>query len=252
MKLKDKIALVTGGGAGIGRAGVEAFLREGAKVMVAELKPEFIDRLKDELPGYGDTWDAVQADVTDEASVINAARAVVEKFGRLDILYNNAGAASLKDGSLLTAEVQAFMDTIRLNLFGTWLMSRYAIPEIVKSGGGAVINTTSSAGIVGIPRVECYSAAKAGVISITKTMAMTFAPDNVRVNAIAPGRTVTERTAANAATRDARPDDIPLTRKELFGLGQPYDIANAAVFLASEDSRRITGHVIPVDSGFTL
>jgi NAD(P)-dependent dehydrogenase (short-subunit alcohol dehydrogenase family) len=252
VRLRNKVALITGGGAGIGRAGLEAFLREGAKVMVAELKPDFIARLERELPGRGEVWEAVETNVTELESVQNAVQATVSRFGRLDVLYNNAGAAPLADGNTLTAEVDAFWDAIRLNLFGTWLMSRCAIPEIARSGGGSIINTASSAGLVPVSRVECYGAAKAGVVHITKTMAMAFADQNIRVNAVAPGRTNTERTRAAEVLRSQKAGDVQPTRKELFGLGEPSDVANVVVFLASDEAAKVTGLTIPVDSGFSL
>jgi NAD(P)-dependent dehydrogenase (short-subunit alcohol dehydrogenase family) len=251
MRLENKVALITGGGAGIGRAGVVAFLREGARVMVADFNAESIERLRWELSGESDSWDAVETDVTDPESVQNAVSATVARFGRLNVLYNNAGGSSLKDGTTLTAEIDGFWDAIRLNLFGTWIMCRCAIPEIIKAGGGAVINTASTAALATMPRVECYSAAKAGVVQITRTMARTFAKHKVRVNAIAPGRTNTERTRAAEAARNKKGEAQPV-RSELFGRAEPSDIADLAVFLASDESARMTGLTIPVDSGYLL
>jgi NAD(P)-dependent dehydrogenase (short-subunit alcohol dehydrogenase family) len=251
MRLAGKVALITGGGTGIGRAGVEAFLREGAQVLVAELKPELIAEMAEALPGRGERWEAVETDITDESGARRAVATAVETFGRLDVLYNNAGGASLRDGTTLSAEIDGFWESVRLNLFGTWLMCRCAIPEIVRAGGGSVINTASTAALAAMPRVEGYSAAKAGVVQITRTMALNFAAQKVRVNAIAPGRTNTERTLAAEAARNQR-GEIQPRRTELLGRAEPQDIAGAAVFLASDESARITGHVLPVDSGFLL
>jgi NAD(P)-dependent dehydrogenase (short-subunit alcohol dehydrogenase family) len=250
-RLEGKVALVTGGGAGIGRAGVEAFLREGARVMVAEFSSASIERLRWELPGSGETWDAVQTDVTDEDSVRRALDATIARFGRLDVLYNNAGGASLKDGTTLTAEIDGFWDAIRLNLFGTWIMCRTAAPALIKAGGGSIINTASTAALATMPRVECYSAAKAGVVQITRTMARSLAEHRIRVNAIAPGRTNTERTRAAEAARNQRGEAQPV-RTELFGRAETSDIAGLAVFLASDESSKMTGLTIPVDSGYLL
>lgn len=251
MRLRDKVVLVTGGGAGIGRAGVDAFLREGARVMVAEFNADSIERLRWELPDAGAAWDAVQTDVTGEDSVKNAVSATVERFGRLDVLYNNAGGSSLRDGTTLTAEVEGFWDAIRLNLFGTWIMCRAAIPEMIRAGGGSIINTASTAALTTMPRVEGYSAAKAGVVQITKTMARTLAEHRIRVNAIAPGRTNTERTRAAEVARNRKGEMQP-ARTELFGRAETSDIANLAVFLASDESAKMTGLTIPVDSGYLL
>lgn len=251
MRLRDKVALVTGGGAGIGRAGLEAFLKEGARVMVAELNPDFIARLDRELPGRGETWDAIRTDVTDPASVEQAVRTCVARFGRLDILYNNAGGAALNDGTILSAEIAGFRQSIELNLFGTWLMCRAAVPEIIKAGGGVVINTASTAALATMPRVEGYSAAKAAIVQLTRTMARTLAEHDIRVNAVAPGRTNTERTLAAEAARNQRADVKPV-RTELFARAEPEDIASTVVFLASADASRITGMTVPVDSGYLV
>ena len=251
MRLKDKIAIVTGGGAGIGRAGVDAFLKEGARVMIAEKNPAFLDRLTAEMADFGDRVAMVETDVTDRASVENCIEATVRTFGTIDILYNNAGGSLMSDGTILTSEVDGFWDSISLNLFGTWYMCRCAAPVMIKGGGGAIVNTASTAAFTTIPRVEFYSAAKAGVVQMTKTMASALAEHKIRVNAVAPGRTNTERTLAQQSARKAAGLKPP-AGTELFGRAEPSDIADMAVFLASDESRKITGHTIPVDSGYLL
>ena len=193
----------------------------------------------------------MQTDITEQTSVEAAVAATVQRFGRLNVLYNNAGGSSLKDGTTLTAQVDGFWDTMQLNLFGTWIMCRCAVPEMIRSGGGAIINTASSAAFTTMPRVEFYSAAKAGVVQMTKTMARSLAEHRIRVNAIAPGRTNTERTLAAEATRNQKGEAQP-ARSELFGRAETADIANLAVFLASEESAKMTGLTIPVDSGYLL
>lgn len=251
MRLKDKTAIVTGGGAGIGKAGVEAFLREGAKVMVAEKNGAFLERLKSDFSDHGDRVGMVETDVTDIASVERAIAATVETFGTIDILYNNAGGALMSDGSVLSAEVDGFWDSFGLNLFGTWYMCRCAAPIMIAAGGGAIINTASTAAFSVMPAVEFYSAAKAGVVQMTKTMASALGEHGIRVNAIAPGRTNTERTLAQSGERRAKGHKPP-KGTEIFGRAEPSDIAALAVFLASDESSKITGMTIPVDSGFLL
>lgn len=219
--------------------------------MVAELNAESIERMRWELSPHSDAWDAVQTDVTEPESVKRAVDVTAERFGRIDVLYNNAGGSSLKDGTTLTAQVDGFWDAVRLNLFGTWIMCRAATPVMARGGGGSIINTASTAALTTMPRVECYSAAKAGVVQITRTMARTLAEHGIRVNAIAPGRTNTERTRAAEAARNQRSETQP-ARVELFGRAETSDIANLAVFLASDESVKMTGLTIPVDSGYLL
>jgi NAD(P)-dependent dehydrogenase (short-subunit alcohol dehydrogenase family) len=175
------------------------------------------------------------------------ARAVAH-FGALHVLHNNAGGSTTVDGTVVDAPLDEFWRAIKLDLFGTFLGCRFGIPAIKASGGGAVINMSSNVALMGIPGRDCYTAAKGGVAAITRSMAVEFAPD-VRVNAIAPSATMTQRVRALVAGNAALGK---LADSHLLGLIEPEDIANMAVFLASDESRMVTGHVYPVDSGVTI
>jgi NAD(P)-dependent dehydrogenase (short-subunit alcohol dehydrogenase family) len=245
-RLAGKVALITGAGTGIGRATAILFAREGARVAIAE-----IDMVAGEESAHlaGNGAIALRTDVTDEASVQEAVRTAVRQFGALHILHNNAGGSTPQDNTVVAAPIEEFWRVIRLDLFGTFLGCRAAIPEIIKSGGGSVINMSSNVALMGIAGRDCYTAAKGGVAAITRSMAVEFAAQRVRVNAIAPSATMTDRVrklmAGNAALDK-------LANSHLLGLIEPPDIAHMALFLASDESRMVTGQVYPVDSGVTI
>jgi NAD(P)-dependent dehydrogenase (short-subunit alcohol dehydrogenase family) len=192
---------------------------------------------------------AIRTDVTDEASVQAAIRSTVQHFGGLHVLHNNAGGSTPQDNSVAEAPIEEFWRVIKLDLFGTFLGCRVGIPEIIRSGGGSVINMSSNVALMGIAGRDCYTAAKGGVAAMTRSMAVEFAPQRVRVNAIAPSATMTDRVrklmAGNAAIDK-------LANSHLLGLIEAPDIANMALFLASDESRMVTGQVYPVDSGVTI
>ncbi len=244
-RLAGKTAFITGAGAGIGRATAVAMAREGARVVVAEIDISAGEETA-HLAGNGAI--AIRTDVTDEESVRAAVRQGTGHFGGLHILHNNAGGSTPRDGSVVDAPIEEFWRVIRLDLFGTFLGCRCAIPEIVRSGGGAVINMASNLALMGIAGRDCYTAAKGGVAAITRSLAVEFAP-KVRVNALAPSATMTDRVRKLMAGNTAIEQ---LAKSHLLGLIAPEDIANAALFLASEDARMITGQVLPVDSGVTV
>lgn len=245
-RLAGKVVLITGGGTGIGRATALHCAREGARVVIAE-----IDRTSGEEAAHlaGEGAIHVHTDVTDEASMQAAVQTAVRQFGGLHVLHNNAGGSTPHDNTVVEAPIEEFWRVMRLDLFGTFLGCRFGIPAIIAAGGGSVINMSSNVALMGIAGRDCYTAAKGAVASMTRSMAVEFAPKNVRVNAIAPSATMTERVRKLVA---GNPALDKLANSHLLGLIEPEDIANMAVFLASDESRMVTGQIYPVDSGVTI
>jgi NAD(P)-dependent dehydrogenase (short-subunit alcohol dehydrogenase family) len=245
-RLAGKVAFITGAGTGIGRATAILFAREGARVAIADIDGA---AGKETAQLAGNEAIAILTDVTDPDSLQAAIHTTVDKFGRLDVLHNNAGGSTGQDDTAVNAPLEEFWRAIKLDLFGTFLGCRFGIPELIKAGGGSVINMSSNVALMGVAGRDCYTAAKGGIAAITRSLAVAYAPQKVRVNAIAPSATMTDRVkkliAGNAAlTR--------LADSHLLGLIEPSDIANAVLYLASDDSRMVTGQVLPVDSGVTI
>ena len=250
-RLSSKVALITGGGTGIGRACAGLFAREGASVAIAGRRKEPLEAAVREIEIAGGKALAVQCDVTDRASVEAALGAVVKHFGRLNVVVNNAGAVVVA-----TAEATSDEDWNRLiatNLTGTFLVSRAALVHLRAAGGGAIVNIGSILGIVARKDRAAYCAAKAGVTGLTKAMALDQAHENIRVNCVCPSLIETElgllsiRQAPDPeAERQKRTAGIPLGR-----LGKPEDVAQMALYLASDESAWVTGAALPLDGGLT-
>lgn len=245
-RLAGKIAFITGAGTGIGRATAILFAREGAQVAIADIDAAAGEETA-HLAGNGAI--AVHADVTDPDSLQAALRATTDKFGRLDVLHNNAGGSTAQDDTAVNAPLDEFWRAIKLDLYGTFLGCRFGIPELIKAGGGSVINMSSNVALMGVPGRDCYTAAKGGIAAITRSLAVAYAPQKVRVNAIAPSATMTERVRRLVAGNRAL---TKLANSHLLGLIEPEDIAGMALYLASDESRMVTGQVLPVDSGVTI
>jgi NAD(P)-dependent dehydrogenase (short-subunit alcohol dehydrogenase family) len=244
-RLAGKIALITGAGTGIGRATALLFAREGARVVIAEIDPVSGEETA-HLAGNGAI--ALKTDVTDPESLERAIRATLDKFGALHVLHNNAGGSTAAANTAVEAPLDEFWRAIKLDLYGTFLGCRFGIPAIIKSGGGSVINMSSNVALMGVAGRDCYTAAKGGIAAITRSLAVAYAP-HVRVNAIAPSATMTARVKALVAGNTALQK---LADSHLLGLIEPGDIANCALYLASDESRMVTGQVLPIDSGVTI
>ena len=248
-RLAGKVALITGSGTGIGRATAQSMAAEGAKVVVAELNAAAGEQTAQLIHQAGGEAIAIVTDVTEPDSIQAAIDRAVQHYGALHVLHNNAGGATSIDSTVIDAPLEEFWRVIKLDLYGTFLGCRFGIPAIIKSGGGSVINMSSNVALMGIPGRDCYTAAKGGVAAMTRSMAVEFAEHKVRVNAIAPSATMTDRVRTLVAGNAGL---TKLADSHLMGLIEPQDIANMAVFLASDEARVITGHVYPVDSGVTI
>jgi len=245
-RLAGKVAFISGATSGIGKVTATTFAREGAKVVVTGRRiPEGEAVVKNILDQGGEAI-FVQTDVSEPESVEHAVQKTLETFGALNILFNNAGGSSNADGPVATASLDEFWRVIKLDLFGTFLCCRFAIPEIIKAGGGSVINNASMVGIKGELNRDCYTAAKGGVISMTRSMAANYVHDKVRVNAIAPGAVKTERIIAMI---EANPAAKKAVEVQPLGLIDPEDIAQLAVYLGSDNSLSITGEIFPISGG---
>lgn len=245
-RLTGKTAVITGGGNGIGKAGVMKFTAEGAAVVIADFNLEAAETLTKSIISEGGKAVAVQADVSDEASVDAMVTSALEAFGKVDILFNSAGGGSTKDGPVTELELDEFWRTIRVDLFGTLLTCRRTIPAMLESGGGSIINISSLRAVIGTQGADAYTASKGGVLAMSRAMAMQWAEHNIRVNVVAPGVVLTERVAAFI-----KPDN-PIYQKSLLGPSEPDDVANLALYLASDEARKVTGTVMRVDGGASI
>lgn len=256
-RLQGKVAFLTGGGAGIAKATAKAFVAEGAKVALIEIKREAGERAEREIREAGGEALFVETDVTNPESMARAVEATVARFGRLDVLFNCAGGSLQEDVPVHEMDLAVWQRTIALNLLHPFLSCRYGIPHIMKAGGGSIINVTSHLGLMGSMK-PAYAATKGGIISFTKTLAAQYVEHNIRANAIAPGSIRTERQIARYENKDfmlaEKPGPAARARAALqklypFSKGNPEDIASIAVFLASDESRMLTGTTIAADGG---
>ncbi len=246
-RLEGKAALITGAGAGIGRATALLFAREGARVMVADFVPAGGHETVKMIREAGGEGAFVEADVSKPADVRMMVTRTVEAFGRLDILFNNAG---IQGKFAMTADTpeEVWDRVFATNLKSVFLGSKHAIPQMLEQGGGVIISTASAAGVIGLPGTGAYGASKAGIIHLTRTMALEYADRNIRVNCISPG---TIMTAMSPGTID--PENVPPFHQSqaMRRFAQPDEVAAVALFLASNDSSFVTGTNTVVDGGYT-
>lgn len=249
--LDGKTALVTGGGNGIGRAAALAFAREGARIAVADFETDAARETVGLVNASGGQAISIGGDVTNAADVAAMVNGAVSAYGRLDCAFNNAGIAphQVEATGQLTAEwsEDSFDRMIAVNLKGVWLCMKYEIMRMQAQGGGAIVNTASIAGLIGLKRATAYVAAKHGVVGLTKTAALEYADDKIRVNAVCPGFITTRMTAL---TREQRSEQI-IAATPLGRFGEPEEIAEMVVWLCSDRASYVTGAAYAVDGGWT-
>ena len=250
-RLAGKVALITGAGSGQGRAAARLFAKEGAKVVVTDVAIKGGEETVGLVRADGGEASFIAMDVSKAAQVQRGVELAVQTYGRLHILYNNAAIWNPRlDNRVVELEEEAWDTILAVNLKGVYLCCKYGIPELIRAGGGSVINTASIAGLVssGQPS-HSYSASKGGVISLTRAMAMAYAKDLVRVNVICPGGVDTPMIAPLMADEQAR--QRAATMHPIGRMGTPEDIAHLALYLASDESSWVTGSVFTIDGGYT-
>ncbi|MFC1704552.1 3-oxoacyl-[acyl-carrier-protein] reductase [Candidatus Omnitrophota bacterium] len=246
MKLKDKVALITGSARGIGKEIASQFAKEGAAVIISDINAEMAAETSKELASSGAATDSFAVDVTKLSSVEEMINKILDKFKRIDILVNNAGIT--KDNLLLRMKEEDWDAVLAVNLKGVFNCTKAVSRVMLKQQQGKIVNIASIIGIMGNPGQANYAASKAGIIGFTKSIAKELASRNISVNAIAPGYIQTEMTKKlTDEQRNKMLTWIPLAR-----LGNPSDVAGASVFLASSDSDYITGQTIVVDGGMAM
>ncbi len=254
MRLQDKVAIITGAARGIGRGCADAFAREGARVVVADREVALGEATAREIRDSGHAAFFVAVDVSVADQVEAMVSRAIEKYGRLDVLVSCAGIGGRRfgDGPVDQCTVEAWDQVMNVNLRGTFLACKYAVPELLKTGKGSIVTLASVLGLVGTQGLfdtHAYAASKAGIIGLTRAIAAHYARQHLRANVIAPGLIDTQM--ANRAKANAEVLKQVEFWQPLGALGQPRDVADAAVFLASDEARFITGVVLPVDGGWT-
>lgn len=259
MKLKDKVAIVTGGGSGIGKAISLAFASEGAAVVVAARTLSRLEEVAKEIKSKGGKAKAIQTDISDHGQIKQMVAQTLEEFGQIDILVNNAALATFTNADVVDMNLDNWHDLLAVNLTGAMLCAREVLKNMIPRRSGNIINISSVAGISGLPKESPYSVTKWGLIGFTETLAIEAGKYNIRVNCISPGATRTKEFEGwvRSAAKDAGISYEEMMAKiadnnALKRIGEPSEVATCAVFLASDDSSAVTGHNLIVSCGFHL
>jgi NAD(P)-dependent dehydrogenase (short-subunit alcohol dehydrogenase family) len=248
--VQDKIVLVTGAGSGIGRATALKLAQEGARVMIADYIKEAGERTVTMIEDAGGTARFIQADVSIAAQVDAMVAKTVEVYGRIDGAFNNAGIEGIAGaGNTVKCSEENFDRTIAINLKGVWLCMKYEIQQMLKRGGGSIVNTASAAGLVGMAGGPAYVASKHGVIGLTRTAALEYAASNIRVNCVCPGAIRTPMLERIIDSGHVSEDDY-IAGEPVSRLGKPEEIAEGVVWLLSDAASFVTGHPMAIDGGW--
>jgi NAD(P)-dependent dehydrogenase (short-subunit alcohol dehydrogenase family) len=253
MRLVNKVAVITGAGSGQGKASANLFAKEGAKVIIAEWNEENGKKVEQEINDAGYEALFIKTNISNEGNVKALVNQVMDQYGQIDILFNNAGIgfsarSKYKMGSLLETPLEDWNNILAINLNGPYLMSKYILPIMINQKSGNIINNSSLNGILGVTGADAYSASKGGVIALTRVMAVDYGKYNIRVNCICPGAIDTPMISEVL-------DDPEIAKNYAAGplgrVGKPEEIAHAALFLSSDESSYITGLIMPVDGGWS-
>jgi len=252
MRIKNKIAVITGAGSGQGRAAAVLFAKEGASIVACDWKPEAGDETVQQVKSDGGKAIFVRTDVSNSRDVQNLINTAISTFGRIDILYNNAGvgfSSPLSMSDVLNTPEEDWDRVIAINLKSMYLTAKFAIPEMIKGGGGSIVNTASIAAMIGSEAAHAYTAAKGGMVALSRALAVEFGPKNIRSNCICPGAIDTPMIAP--VVDPLKKAGQPFMNSPIRRLGTPDDIAYCALYLASDESSFVTGATFIVDGGYT-
>jgi NAD(P)-dependent dehydrogenase (short-subunit alcohol dehydrogenase family) len=252
MRLADKVAVITGAGSGMGRVAAEMFAAEGAKVVAADFDASHGAETVEAVQAAGGDAVFVQTDVSDETDAAAMVAAAMDRYGRIDVLYNNAGIMPEADHSVVDTDVAVWDQVMAVNLRGVFLGCKYAIPRMVEQGSGSVINISSFVALLGcsVPQ-DAYTASKGAVLSLTRSLAVQFGPKGVRSNAICPGPIETP-LLMDWLVKDEAARQLRLARNPTGRFGKPEEVVNVAVYLASDESRWTNGAHFVIDGGISV